>query len=72
MKLPPNRYGRPVSIALAVAVGFAVAYLASADAGLNPQSGQCGPGAAEPAKLAEAAPVPPKARANRYGYRSGD
>jgi pimeloyl-ACP methyl ester carboxylesterase len=46
MKLLPNRYTRPVSIALAVAAGFAVTYLASADAGPNPRSGQCGPGAA--------------------------
>jgi hypothetical protein len=55
MKLLPNRFVRPLSIALAVAVGFAVAYLASADAGPNQRSSQCGPGAVEPARLGQGA-----------------
>jgi hypothetical protein len=55
MTLLPNRFVRPVSFALAVVVGFAVAYLASADTGPNQRSSQCGPGAAESARLGQGA-----------------
>lgn len=56
MTLLPNQFLRPASFTLAVAVGFAVAYLASADAGPNQRTGRCGAGAAELARLADETP----------------
>jgi|HubBroStandDraft_4_1064222.scaffolds.fasta_scaffold313184_2 hypothetical protein len=48
MKLLPNQFIRPVSFALAMVLGFVVAYLAWADAGPSQRSSQCGAAAAGP------------------------
>jgi hypothetical protein len=48
MKLLPNQLIRPVSFGLAMVFGFAVAYLAWADAGPSQRSSQCGAAAARP------------------------
>jgi hypothetical protein len=50
MKPLPNQFIRPVSFALAMVFGFAIAYLAWADAGPSQRSSQCGAAAAEPAE----------------------
>jgi hypothetical protein len=52
MTLLPNQFIRPVSFALAMVFGFAVAYLAWADAGPNPRADQRGAGMAEPEEQA--------------------
>lgn len=52
MKLLPNQFIRPVSFALAMVFGFAVAYLAWADDRPNPRADQRGAGMAEPEEQA--------------------
>jgi hypothetical protein len=56
MTLLPNQFIRPVSLALAMVLGFAVAYLAWAGAGPNSRADQGGAGMAEPEEQA-AGPV---------------